>query len=55
MQTRLYIYISETYLLYSEMKLKWEEIVELLNISGNETNRIKASILAVFLDFSSIE
>ncbi len=37
------------------MKLKWEEIDELLNISGNERNRIKASILAVFLDLSSSE
>ncbi len=32
------------------MKFKWEEMDELLNISGNERNRIKASILAVFLD-----
>ncbi|MED3398315.1 hypothetical protein [Bacillus wiedmannii] len=53
MQTRLYIY--ETYVRYSGMELKWEEIDELLNISGNERNRITVSILVVFLDLRSIE
>jgi len=37
------------------MKFKWEEINELLNISSKERNRIKAIILAVFLDRSGIE
>ncbi|EJR32083.1 hypothetical protein III_05257 [Bacillus mycoides] len=37
------------------MKFKWEEIDEFLNISSKERNRIKASILAVFLDLSGIE
>ncbi len=37
------------------MKFKWEEINELLNISSEERNRIKAIILAVFLDRSGIE
>lgn len=35
---------SETYVLYSKMKFKWEEIDELLNISSKERNRVKASV-----------